>query len=287
MATQLYWPFDPALVSEWPGERGANTHYGTDFKVDENTPLVACFDGVVAFAAGDGARGELYPGSGIFANGEGLTVDIVRSDGLRARYGHMNHINVTVGQVVKAGDRLGLSGNTGFTTGPHCHWELRWDALWAGGAWVDPRSMDIKTFTSAHAKAWEDDLRAVSGSTTKKVDQVIKANTITHVITADPSSVTLASGPGDVVGLNATVRLKGKKGKRVEVTMVVEAPGDKRVKTLGQQRTAFDTLGYAAVEVSGSTPLKQGEMIRVLVQTEAAAGDTTVVDYYWNGYKRD
>ena len=138
----LYYPIDVGKVSEWPGDRGGgNTHYGTDFAVPTNTPLKACFDGVVVFAGGDGAVGELYPGSGIWANGQGLTVDIQRPDGLIARYGHMNRIDVTVGQTVNAGHVLGLSGNTGFTTGPHCHWELRWDRLWAGGAWADPRDL--------------------------------------------------------------------------------------------------------------------------------------------------
>ena len=290
MATvpQLYWPLDPALVSEWPGPRdgGSWWHYGTDFAVPVNTALRACFDGVIAFAGGDGASGVM---NGVVANGQGLTVDIVRSDGLRARYGHMNRIDVRVGQRVTHGDYIGLSGNTGYTTGPHCHWELRWDNLWSGGAWVDPRSLNpIELTTGAHAatKSWEDDLKAFGGSTTKKVDQVIKPNKLTHVITADPTNVTIASGPGDVVGLNATVRMKGKKGKRVEVTLIVEEGDDKRVKTLGQQRTMFDTLGYASLEVSGSTPLKAGQKIRTVIQTEASAGNTTVVDYYWNGYAR-
>ena len=144
MTGKLYWPFDPSLVTEWPGDRGGgNWHYGTDFGVPYGTPLVACFDGVVEYAQGDGARGELYPGSGIWANGEGLTVDIVRADGLRARYGHMSRIDVQVGQRVSAGQTLGAAGDTGYSIGVHCHWELRWDNLWAGGMWVDPRDLEI------------------------------------------------------------------------------------------------------------------------------------------------
>lgn len=133
---QLYYPLDPALVSEWPGDRGGWWHYGTDFAVPVGTPLAASFDGQVVFAGGDGASGQI---NGIYANGEGLTVDIRRADGLIARYGHLSRIDVVYGQWVVAGQNVGLSGNTGYTTGPHCHWELRWDRAWNGGAWADPR----------------------------------------------------------------------------------------------------------------------------------------------------
>ena len=141
----IFYPLDPKLVTEWPGPRdgGSWWHYGTDFGVPVNTALKACFDGEVVFAGGDGATGVM---NGVRANGEGLTVGILRDDGLLARYGHMNRIDVREGQQVKAGGYIGLSGNTGFTTGPHCHWELRWDRAWSGGAWVDPRTLKPKTF---------------------------------------------------------------------------------------------------------------------------------------------
>ncbi|QIK62332.1 M23 family metallopeptidase [Leucobacter viscericola] len=137
---QLYYPLDPALVSEWPGPRdgGSWWHYGTDFAVGVGTPLAASFDGQVVFAGGDGARGQI---NGVWANGEGLTVDIRRSDGLIARYGHLSRIDVQYGQWVTAGQIIGLSGNTGYTTGPHCHWELRWDRAWSGGAWAHPHDL--------------------------------------------------------------------------------------------------------------------------------------------------
>lgn len=148
MAEPAYWPLPIEIVSEWPGDRGGWWHYGTDFAVPENTPLVAAFDGEVVFAGGDGASGQI---NGVWANGEGLTVDILRSDGLRVRYGHMNRIDVVVGEVVKAGDGIGLSGNTGFTTGPHCHVEFRWDSAWSGGAWVDPRTLGLRPISELNS----------------------------------------------------------------------------------------------------------------------------------------
>lgn len=137
---QLYYPLDPSLVSEWPGPRdgGSWWHYGTDFAVGVGTPLAASFDGQVVFAGGDGASGQI---NGVWANGEGLTVDIRRADGLIARYGHLSRIDVQYGQWVTAGQIIGLSGNTGYTNGPHCHWELRWDRAWSGGAWAHPHNL--------------------------------------------------------------------------------------------------------------------------------------------------
>lgn len=163
---QLYYPLKLSLVTEWPGDRGGWYHYGTDFGVPVNTPLRASFDGEIVFAGGDGASGQI---NGVWANGEGLTVDIKRTDGLIARYGHMNRIDVRVGQQVKAGQVIGLSGNTGFTTGPHTHWELRWDRAWSGGLWVDPRRMGAIEFpadfgastVSAKKTGKEEDMRHV------------------------------------------------------------------------------------------------------------------------------
>lgn len=150
MSNNLYYPLDLSLVSEWPGDRGGgNWHYGTDFAVPVGTPLPAACDGVIVFAGGDGASGELYPGSGIWANGEALVVDIQRADGLIVRYAHLSRIDVYVGQWVPAGHIIGLSGNSGYTTGPHLHWELRWDRLWSGGSWDTPQNLGAKPFEQA------------------------------------------------------------------------------------------------------------------------------------------
>lgn len=137
----IYWPLPTDKVTGWPGSYIG--HVGTDFGVPIGTPVPACFAGTVVFVGGDGASGTM---NGVRANGEGKTIDIRRADGLIARYGHLNGYNVAVGQRVNAGDVLGYSGNTGFSTGPHLHWELRWDRLWSGGRWVDPRTLNPQPF---------------------------------------------------------------------------------------------------------------------------------------------
>ncbi len=63
----------------------------------------------------------------------GLTVVVEHLPGLYSLYFHLSAIQVSEGQMVERGERLGLSGSTGLSTGPHLHWELV-----AAGRAVDP-----------------------------------------------------------------------------------------------------------------------------------------------------
>lgn len=138
----LYYPLPPGGVIEWPGTRPAGwaPHWGTDWPTPVGTPVPATSDGTIVFVGDDGLGG--------------LTVDLLRDDGLLQRFGHLSQYRVEFGQRVVAGRVIGLSGNTGASTGPHLHWELRWDRRWSGGAWVDPRSLRPVTFgrSNGHAR---------------------------------------------------------------------------------------------------------------------------------------
>lgn len=123
----IYWPLPLDKVTEWPGQRAKSYHVGTDFKCSVGTPLPATSDGTIVYVGGDGLGG--------------MTIDLRRGDGLIQRYGHLSEYRVRVGQRVAAGQIIALSGNTGMSTGPHLHWELRWDRAWSGGNWVDPRTL--------------------------------------------------------------------------------------------------------------------------------------------------
>lgn len=137
MATaNLYWPYPPSQVGTWIW--GYPGHQGTDWPKPTGTPVPATSNGVIVFAGDDGLGG--------------LTIDLQRGDGLIQRFGHLSQIWVRVGQNVTAGQTIGLVGSTGNSTGPHLHWELRWDRLWNGGRVVDPRTMNPSTFGETPTK---------------------------------------------------------------------------------------------------------------------------------------
>jgi hypothetical protein len=101
--------------------RNMQPHSGIDLAMPEGTTLRSVADGVVD---------RVYDGTGLI--GKGLSVRF--PDGTRAIYGHMNEVKAHVGDHVNAGDIVGLSGNTGNSTGPHLHFGLK-DA---DGAVLDP-----------------------------------------------------------------------------------------------------------------------------------------------------
>lgn len=86
-------------------------HEGIDFVAPVGTPIVAAADGVVVLA-------EYHPE---FGN----VVDIDHGDGLTSRYAHLSRMDVAPGRLVRRGDGIGAVGNTGRSTGPHLHFEVR------------------------------------------------------------------------------------------------------------------------------------------------------------------
>lgn len=100
-------------------------HSGYDFVMPEGTPLLSGSDGVVTFAGQEKPFScPLLGGSMVGANI--VTISTTPADGLTRliQYVHLSRIDVTVGQQVTVGQPLGLSGNTGCSTGPHLHFEV-------------------------------------------------------------------------------------------------------------------------------------------------------------------
>ena len=106
------WPTTGVVTSPY-GLRwgGSDFHPGIDIANDMGTPIVATADGIVEYA-------------GWNAGGYGNMVDINHGNGLMTRYGHASQVVVTVGQAVKRGQLIAYMGSTGFSTGPHCHYEV-------------------------------------------------------------------------------------------------------------------------------------------------------------------
>ncbi|MBI5935660.1 MAG: peptidoglycan DD-metalloendopeptidase family protein [Chloroflexi bacterium] len=98
-----------------------NGHNGIDFGTPEGTPVMAAADGVVT-------RVELDTTTAVQPNrGYGYNVRILHPDGSTSIYAHFQKdaFLVATGDNVKMGTILGRSGNTGFSTGPHLHFEVR------------------------------------------------------------------------------------------------------------------------------------------------------------------
>ncbi len=89
----------------------AMMHQGLDIAASPGTPVYAPADGVISFAGYDSGYGKL--------------VSIDHGYGVITRYGHNSKIFVKVGQQIKRGDLLTAVGNTGQSTGPHLHYEVR------------------------------------------------------------------------------------------------------------------------------------------------------------------
>ena len=102
----------------------AQNLYAVDFAADIGTPVLAAREGVVMQVESDFDRAglslEKYGGRANF-------VRIIHDDGTMALYAHLQEDGALVrpGQHVQAGQQIGLSGNTGFTTGPHLHFAVQ------------------------------------------------------------------------------------------------------------------------------------------------------------------
>lgn len=103
------------------GARWGRAHQGVDLAGPVGTPIMATGDGVVTFAGRQSGYGNL--------------IKIEHALGTETRYGHLSKINVKVGQKVSRGSLIGAMGNTGRSTGPHLHYEVR-----VNGKAVNPMS---------------------------------------------------------------------------------------------------------------------------------------------------
>ncbi|MBC7695022.1 MAG: peptidoglycan DD-metalloendopeptidase family protein [Burkholderiales bacterium] len=116
------------------GWRDGKMHKGIDINLHKGDAIVAAFDGMVRIAHVKGAYGNV--------------VIIRHYNGLETVYAHLSKIKVKPGQVVLAGQLIGLGGSTGRSSGPHLHFEVRFK-----GQALNPSSIisftDNKTFNDS------------------------------------------------------------------------------------------------------------------------------------------
>jgi murein DD-endopeptidase MepM/ murein hydrolase activator NlpD len=116
LSTPSIWPVKGYLTSGFgrrkaPMAGASRMHKGLDISNRVGTPIRAPARGAVTFAGMDGAYG--------------ISVTIDHGNGIITHYAHMQRASVTVGQYVQRGDVIGALGNTGRSTGPHLHYEVR------------------------------------------------------------------------------------------------------------------------------------------------------------------
>lgn len=128
LSAPTHWPLDEAgyvtrgQASSGSGDNTPEAHPGVDIAVPIGSPVRASGGGSVLQAGED-------PEYGLF-------VLLEHPDSLQSKYGHLSRLTVTTGQLVQAGQVIGLSGNTGRSSAPHLHFEIRRE-----GTPIDPRTM--------------------------------------------------------------------------------------------------------------------------------------------------
>lgn len=111
------------------GDKGKHKHLGIDFVAKKGTQIKAVFDGVVVSSK----FGSLYGNYVVIRNNEGMEI----------LYAHNSENLVKEGETVRAGQVVALVGNTGRSTGYHCHLEVR-----DGGVAIDPETIfDVENQT--------------------------------------------------------------------------------------------------------------------------------------------
>lgn len=110
------------------GEPEARIHKGVDIAAPMGTSVFAATEGRVVR-------------TGHQPEGYGRFVELEHPNGMTTLYAHLSRVDVASGQAVSASQRIGLVGSTGFSTGPHLHFEVRRD-----GRQLNPAKVTGRTF---------------------------------------------------------------------------------------------------------------------------------------------
>lgn len=130
----LKWPLDNIFITQYFGKTSSSkrlyvsgTHNGIDFRAVTGTPVRAALSGTIQ-ATGNTDYASKRTGSIQYQNTSarncesyGKWVLIRHANGLSTLYAHLSVVSVDAGDTVITGDKIGYSGNTGYSTGPHLH----------------------------------------------------------------------------------------------------------------------------------------------------------------------
>jgi len=119
---------------DWYVKRFGYPHNGVDFGLPVGTPVLACANGIISYA-------DTIPD----ADGIGINIG---HDNFMSQYWHLSQLRANLGQEVKRGECIGLSGDTGYATGPHLHFGIKYppDSPPGMKGWVDPINYFDETY---------------------------------------------------------------------------------------------------------------------------------------------
>lgn len=155
----LYWPTDGTEITSYFGPReaptaGASTNHGAiDIGVSTGTNVYACLDGTVTIAQ--------------YSDSAGNYIEIDHGNGYVTKYMHNSQLKVSVGDKVTAGQVIALSGSTGYSTGPHVHFQIEKD-----GEKVDPLTFKYNNGMGASSSSSDSSSTTSNGTTTSSANKV-------------------------------------------------------------------------------------------------------------------
>ena len=155
----LYWPTDGTEITSYFGPReaptaGASTNHGAiDIGVSTGTNVYACLDGTVTIAQ--------------YSDSAGSYIEIDHGNGYVTKYMHNSQLKVSVGDKVTAGQVIALSGSTGYSTGPHVHFQIEKD-----GEKVDPLTFKYNNGMGTSSSSSDSSSTTSTGTTTSSANKV-------------------------------------------------------------------------------------------------------------------
>lgn len=171
---EMKWPTEGINVTSQYGKRNSPTsgassnHKGIDIGVEEGTKVYACEDGRVTTATTSDTAGNY------------IVID--HGNGYISKYMHNSELKVKVGEKVKKGDVIALSGNTGVSTGAHLHFQIEYD-----GKPVDPLTFKYDNNMGSGDEGVGSDSKNINEATTKYYAKVATWDETTDIMeTTDP-----------------------------------------------------------------------------------------------------
>lgn len=168
----MKWPTDGTTITSEYGYReqptqGASTdHKGIDIGVPEGTKVYACEDGKVIIAMDSETAGNY------------IVID--HGNGYISKYMHNSVLKVSVGDIVKKGQEIALSGNTGISTGPHLHFQIEYN-----GKPVDPLTFKYDNNMGGGQGGVGSDTNTIGATKTKYYAKIATWNKTTDTIETD------------------------------------------------------------------------------------------------------